>query len=142
MALEDVARFLSSHRPRQMLSLLNCFYGGRMPTKAELMKQTGLKGRALSYYITRLKRWKILYTHRRRNMQATYSIEPSMFHARIDTLLCDPLKNLSHNQERQPATPREAALTTFDSIGRCHACDAITKTNDDNRCRACFEKGA
>lgn len=144
MALEDVARFIAPKRPKRALSILNCFYGGERLTKAEIMKETGIKLRSLESYFTRFKRWKILWTHRRWNMPAVYSVAASAFHARVDSVLVDPLTNLSH--QRGPllhptdTTPAPPMRFIPEGTGRCHDCDTITKTNSDNRCRVCFEE--
>lgn len=95
MALEDLACLVASKRPQNVLRILRCFYmenGGH--TFTELMKRTGLREKALRYYITRLRRWRIISTQRRYLRPALYHLEPKAFHARIDTLLCDPLKHL------------------------------------------------
>lgn len=96
MALEDLARLIAPRRPNLALKILRCFYSkneGR--TLEELMKETGITHeRTFQYYITRLKHWGILWTRRRFNAPAIYSLSHKAFHARVDTLLCDPLKNL------------------------------------------------
>lgn len=144
MALEDLARFIAPKRPRRALSIFNCFYGGESLTKAEIMKETGMSEKALNYYATRFKRWKILWTHRRWKMPAIYSISASGFHARIDSVLVDPLIALGRPRgpPLHPTDDTPVAPTRFiaESTGRCYVCDTITKTNSDNRCRPCFEK--
>ena len=95
MALEDLARFLARKRPEKALSILRCFYmevGGL--TKEDLMRCTGIRLKALEYYMTRMRYWRILHTKRRHNAQALYYLVPQAFHARIDSLLCDPLARL------------------------------------------------
>jgi len=143
MALEDLARFIAPKCPKRALSILSCFYGGERLTKAEIMKETGMGEKALNYHITRFKRWKILWTHRRWKMPAVYSIAASAFHARIDSVLLDPLTNLSRQRGPllHPTDTKPAPPTRFvpESTGRCHSCDTITKTNSDNHCRVCFE---
>ena len=92
MAIEDLAKLVAHKRPDVMLRILRCFYmqdGGL--TKDDLMRQTGLNRKILEYYMTRLRYWRILHTRRRRDLPALYFLEPHAFHARIDTLLCDPL---------------------------------------------------
>lgn len=144
MALEDLARFIAPKRPKRALSILNCFYGGERLTKAEIMKETGMRKRSLEFYITKFRRWKILWTQRRRNMSAVYSIAASAFHARIDSVLLDPLTNLSIQRDPplHPTDAKPAPPTRFipEATGRCHDCDMIGKTNADNRCRVCFIK--
>lgn len=143
IALEDIARFIAPKRPKRALSILNCFYGGEGLTAAEIMKETGMREKALRYYITKLKRWKILWTHRRWMMPAVYHVEAGAFHARVDSVLVDPLKNLSHQRGPllHPTDVKPAPPTRFvpEATGRCHSCDIITKTNSDNRCQVCFE---
>lgn len=144
MALEDLARFIAPKRPSRTLAILNCFYGGESLTKAEIMKETDMKEKALNRYLTRFKRWKIIWTHRRWMMPAIYSISASGFHARLDSVLVDPLITLS--RPRGPAlhptdgTPSAPTRFIAESTGRCHVCDTITKTNSNNRCQPCFEK--
>lgn len=145
MALEDLARFIAPKRPNRMLTILRCFYGGDGATKASIMHQTGIKQRALEYYITRLKKWKVLWVRRRRRgMAAVYSVEPSAFRVRLDSVLVDPLITLGRPRgpPLYPTDETPAAPTRFvaESTGRCHTCDMIGKTNADNLCRICFLK--
>jgi len=95
MALEDLARLIAPRCPKNALKILRCFYlkdGGC--TFAELLKATELKKRTLEYYLAHFRRWKILWTRREWMRPATYYLEFTAFHARLDTLLCDSLKNL------------------------------------------------
>jgi len=144
MALEDLARFIAPKRPRRALSILNCFYGGESLTKAEIMAETGMRKRSLEFYITKFRRWKILWTHRRWKMPAVYSVAASAFHARIDSVLVDSLTNLSiqRGPPLHPTDAKPAPATRWapEATGRCHDCDTITKTNSDNLCRVCFEE--
>lgn len=144
MALEDVARFIAPKRPQRALAILRCFYGGESLTKAEIMKEADMRKRSLEYYITKFRRWKILWTYRRWKMPAVYRVEASAFHARVDSVLVDSLETLSrqrgpplHPTDAKPAAPKRFIPT---STGRCHSCDTITKTNSDNLCRVCFEE--
>lgn len=147
IALEDLARLIAPKRPRQALAILRCFYPkneGR--TFEELMRETGIKEKALRYYITRLKRWRLIYTMRGRNHSpAAYCLDSRGFHARIDTMLVDPVTNLS-GLKWQPPPSNDTAKgnpTRFipEATGRCHSCDVVGKTNSDNLCKTCFEEG-
>lgn len=92
--MEDLARFLAPKRPERATSILRCFYnndGGC--TLAEMMRETGMREKALRYYITRFRRWRLLRTERRYCQTALYHLELRSFHVRLDTLLCDPLRN-------------------------------------------------
>lgn len=115
MALEDLARLIAPKRPKNALKILRCFYGvegGRGRTMRELMQETGMKEKTIRYYITCLKRWRILLTQRNYMKPATYHLDHRGFHARIDSLLCDPLKNLINFglwQANEPITPRFAS---------------------------------
>jgi len=144
MALEDLARFIAPKRPGRALSILNCFYGGEGLTKAEIMNETGMKLRLLESYITKFRRWKILWSHRHRHMPAIYHVEASAFHVHLDTMLIDPLENLSRQRGSllHPTDAEPAAPTRFipEGTSRCHDCDMIGKTNADNLCRVCFLK--
>lgn len=97
MALDDLARLVCPRKPGVALKVLNCFYmtnGG--VTKAELLRQLGLKPRTLEYYLTRFKHWRIISTRRRYCRPASYHLEPRQFHVRADTLLVDPLSHLKN----------------------------------------------
>jgi len=92
MALSDLCRFLAPRRPEIVRQVLNAFYlEDEGVTKAELMRQVGLKQRTLEYYITKLRRWKIIRTSRRHS-PARYFLEPKSFHVRLDSMLVDPLR--------------------------------------------------
>lgn len=96
MALVDLCKFLAPRRPQNVRQILDAFYlqdGG--VTKVELMRQTGLKLRTLEYYITKLRLWRIISTERHRGGPPHYHLEPRSFHARIDTILFDALRNLA-----------------------------------------------
>lgn len=96
MALDDLCKFLAPRRPEIVRQILSAFYlEDEGVTKAELMRQVGLKQRTLEYYITKLKRWRIIRTERRWDAPALYHLEPRSFHVRLDTLLCDPLRNFT-----------------------------------------------
>lgn len=144
MALEDLARFIAPKSPERMLAILRCFYGGDGATKASIMRQTGLREKALNYHITRLKKWKILWTRRRHLLPAIYHVEPRAFRVRLDSVLVDPLITLGRPQgpPLYPTDETPVAPTRFvaESTGRCHTCDTITKTNSDNLCEVCFEE--
>ena len=91
MALEDVAKLVAPKRPGQALKLLNCFYGGKGKTFDELLKETGFGEKLLRYYITRLRYFRLIDYSR---STKKYVLDYGAFHARIDTLLCDPIKGL------------------------------------------------
>lgn len=95
MGLEDLARFLAPKRPENALAILRCFYGadgGRGRTMGEIVRETGLREKNVRYYMTRFRRWKLIWTERRHREQAIYHLEPRPFHVRLDTVLCDPLR--------------------------------------------------
>jgi predicted transcriptional regulator len=91
MALEDVARLISSKRPQQVLKLLRCFYGGTPCKLEDLMRATGFNEKQLRYYITRLRRLRLIEFDSRTR---TYSLDYKGFHARIDTIFVDAIENL------------------------------------------------
>lgn len=143
---------IAPKRPKTALKILRCFYPkneGR--TLGELMHETSMREKALRYYMTKLRKWKILWTKRRWCASAVYYLDHRGFHARIDTLFCDPLKALTNGPPRwQPSTSANLAevtphlkavkLFTPTSTGRCYSCDTITKTNSDNLCAICFKE--
>lgn len=93
MGLEDLARFLAPKRPERAMAILRCFYKNEDGcTMSDLMRETGLREKALRYYITKFRRWKLLWTERRYCQPAIYHLEPRPFHVRLDTVLIDPLK--------------------------------------------------
>lgn len=94
MALEDLARLLSPKRPDKVVRLFETFRGGSELTKEELVKQSGLSESMVEYYVTKLREWYMLSTRRNQKNQVTYSLNPDAFHARVDTLLVDPIRNL------------------------------------------------
>lgn len=95
MALEDTAKLISPKRPDIALKILQSFYKtDEGITKAKLLQQTGLKAKTLEYYISLFKRWKLLETHRRRNLSCFYSLDYRGFHSHVDTKYCDPIKSL------------------------------------------------
>jgi len=94
VALEDVAKLISPKRPDQVLRLLGVFRGGSELTKEELVRQSGLSESMVEYYVTKLREWYMLGTRRNRRNQVVYSLNPDAFHARVDTLLVDPIRNL------------------------------------------------
>ena len=107
--MSDLCRFLAPRRPEIVRQILNAFYlEDEGVTKAELMRQVGLKQRTLEYYITRLRRWRVIRTSRRHS-PARYFLEPKMFHARIDTLLVDPLHHFRAPKPWQSGERAEAA---------------------------------
>lgn len=89
--MEDVAKLISPRRPEQALRLLRCFQGGESKSFEELLRETGLGEKLLRYYITKLRHLRLIdYSRNTRK----YSLDYGAFHARIDTLLCDPIKSL------------------------------------------------
>lgn len=115
MALEDLVRLISPRCPKHALAILRVFYyQGKddIVTKADLMKQLGMKQRTLEYYITKLRHWRIISTERHWGGPPHYHLSPTAFHARVDTLLVDSLQNLVDNrvwQAEQPTTTRFAS---------------------------------
>jgi len=108
--LVDLCRFLAPRRPEIVRQILSAFYlQDEGVTKAELMRQVGLKQRTLEYYITKLRRWRIIRTSRRHS-PARYFLEPKMFHARVDTVLCDALNNLTMPKLLQSEPERAEAV--------------------------------
>jgi len=91
LTLEDVAKLVAPKRPQQALRLLNCFYGDKRMTFEELLSETGFEEKLLRYYITKLRYFRLIDYSR---STGKYSLDHGAFHARIDTLLCDPIKNL------------------------------------------------
>ena len=91
MTLEDVAKLIAPKRPQQALKLLNCFYGDKDKTFKELLNETGFAEKLLRYYITKLRYFRLIDYSR---STGKYSLDHGAFHARIDTMLCDPIKDL------------------------------------------------
>lgn len=94
MALTDVARMISPKRPEMALRLLECFRGGSWVNKTHLVRESGLSEWMVEYYITKLKDWYMLDTKKDQTNQIFYTINPEAAHARLDTLLIDPLRAL------------------------------------------------
>ncbi len=94
MALEDVARLLSPKTPQNAVRLLECFRGGEPKTKEDLVRESGLSESMVEFYLTRMRRWYMLTARRERGGRTLYELNPEAFHARIDTLLVDPVRNL------------------------------------------------
>lgn len=101
MALEDVAKLIAHKRPDVASRILNVFYlRDTAPTKEELIEQAGLTRKTLEYYMARLNYWRLLYRYRRWHCPTRYELSPGGFHARIDTLLCDPIYHLAGGYSR------------------------------------------
>jgi len=110
MGLDDLARFLAPKRPERAKSILRCFYDNDEGcTLAGMMRETGLREKALRYYITKFKWWKLLWSERRFCQQALYRLEPKAFHVRLDTKLVDPLRYLKSPLSWQSGERAEAA---------------------------------
>lgn len=91
MALEDVARLISSKRPEQMMKLLGCFYGGSSCKLEDLLRATGFNEKQLRYYITKMKGLRLIEFDSR---SRTYSLDHKGFHVRVDTIFVDAIENL------------------------------------------------
>lgn len=91
MSLDDVARLISTKRPKQVLKLLQCFYGGASCKLEDLMHATGFNEKQLRYYITKLRRLRLIEFDSRTR---TYSLDYKGFHVRIDTIFVDAIENL------------------------------------------------
>lgn len=91
MALEDVARLISTKRPEQVLKLLQCFYGGASCKLEDLMRATGFNEKQLRYYITKFRKLRLIEFDSRTR---TYSLDYKGFHVRIDTIFVDAIENL------------------------------------------------
>lgn len=98
MALEDVARLISVKRPEQVLKLLRCFYGGNQCELKDLMRETGLSEKQLRYFITKMRRLRLIEFDPRTR---TYSLDYKGFHARIDTIFVDAIENLVKSRDRR-----------------------------------------
>jgi DNA-binding IclR family transcriptional regulator len=96
MALEDVARLISMKRPAQVLKLLRCFYGGKSCKLEELMKETGFSEKQLRYYITKMRRLRLIEFDLK---SRSYLLDPRGFHVRIDTVFVDAVENLVKRKE-------------------------------------------
>ena len=96
MALEDVVRLISTKRPQQVMKLLNCFYGGASSTLEDLMRATGFNEKQLRYYITKMKKLRLIEFDGRTR---TYSLDYRGFHVRIDTIFVDAIENLIKKKE-------------------------------------------
>lgn len=94
MALEDVARLLSPKTPQNAVRLLECFRGGEAKTKEDLVRESGLSESMVEFYLTRMRRWYMVTARRGSDGKTVYEVNPEAFHARIDTLLVDPVRNL------------------------------------------------
>jgi hypothetical protein len=91
MALDDVAHLISPHRPAIARRILMCFYKNNGRSLADLLKETGLKEKTLRYYLTRMRFYRLIEYDRD---QRLYYLTLTAFHARIDTLLIDPISAL------------------------------------------------
>ena len=94
MALEDVAKLIAPRNPDSALRFLRCFYGSKEGlTKEEIIRQTGMSPKMFEYFLTRMRRWRMIKGGRVKD-QWRYFLTPEAFHARIDTLLVDAVHNL------------------------------------------------
>ncbi len=94
MALEDVAKLIAPRNPDPALRFLRCFYRSNEGlTKEEIVRQTGISPKMFEYFLTRMRRWRMIKGTKVKN-QWRYFLTPEAFHARIDTLLVDAVQNL------------------------------------------------
>jgi len=93
MALEDVAKLVSPRAPEIVLKILGCFYNKEGLTREEILKETGLNGKAFEYYLTKLRHFRLIQGEGRGGIYR-YRLSPDGFHSRVDTLFVDPIKTL------------------------------------------------
>jgi len=103
MALEDTAKLLAHKAPDQVLRILRCFQGGASRTFEELQQETGLNKKTLEYYLTILRRWYLLHSQKVMG-EIRYFLSPEAFHARVDSLIVDPVRHLVEKQSSEPPT--------------------------------------
>lgn len=89
-----MARLVSPRRPDVVRRILEAFRGGATVTKEELLRHSGVSEKMLEYFLAEMNRWYMLTSKRAREGKVYYTLNPEAFHARIDTLLVDPLRNL------------------------------------------------
>lgn len=95
MALEDVAKLLSPKRINNAVRFLESFKGGKSKTKEEIVGETNISESMIEVYITKLRTWYMLDSRKDKSGRVHYSLNPEAFHARVDTLLIDPIRNLT-----------------------------------------------
>ena len=91
LALDDVARLISPRRPDLALRILRCFYLRNGRSFDDLLKETKIPEKMLRFYFTKMRRYRLLEYDRD---QRLYYLMPTAFHARVDTLLIDPVSTL------------------------------------------------
>lgn len=93
MALEDVAKLISPKKPEDTLKILNAFYGKKELTIKQILEETGMDERIFRYYLTRFRKLKLIRGERTVHGYR-YLISPHAFHAYLDGVLFQPVKNL------------------------------------------------
>lgn len=103
MALEDTAKLLAHKAPDQVLRILRCFQGGASRTFEELQRETGLNPKTLEYYLTILRKWYLLHSQKVMG-EIRYFLSPEAFHARVDSLIVDPVRHLVEKRVSESPT--------------------------------------
>lgn len=107
MSLEDVAKMVAPKQSDVILKILNCFKGNKTQSFENILielsnfeykfrgeEKVGVKTSTLKYYLTQLKKWRLIQGYHDPDKGYLYIIDLQGFKGKADGLLFEAIKNL------------------------------------------------